>query len=89
MGDDYIKFRNDRGLAEIGIGVTEFKCIGASPPNDHPHTYHTIGDQGFVHCLYCNTKYVFLPRLGRAETDPAGNAFEDESPDAVRTRGSG
>jgi uncharacterized Zn-finger protein len=77
------KFKNDRGLAEIGIGVTEFKCIGASPPHDHPHIYHEIGEQGFGRCLYCNTKYVYRRYLGRFdpgrfETEPPGNLFEDE-----------
>jgi uncharacterized Zn-finger protein len=78
MADDYVKFKNDLGLAEIGIGVTEFKCIGVSPPHDHPHIYHEIGKQGFVRCLYCNTKYVYRPYIGRFETEPPGNLFEDE-----------
>jgi hypothetical protein len=30
-GSGYLKFRNDRGVPEICIGVREFKCIG------HPH----------------------------------------------------
>jgi hypothetical protein len=30
----YPKFRNDRGVAEIRIGVREFDCIGVSPPQD-------------------------------------------------------
>jgi uncharacterized Zn-finger protein len=34
----YPKFRNDRGVPEICIGVREFKCIGVSPPQDHPPT---------------------------------------------------
>ncbi len=51
------QFKNDLGLAEIGIGVKDFKCIGVSPPDDHPHIYHNMGDQDFIHCLYCNTKY--------------------------------
>ncbi len=80
MAGTYVKFRNDQGLAEIGIGVIEFECIGASPPQDHPHTYHTIADTGFVRCLYCNTKYVFSPGLGRLETDPPGNSFDDQDP---------
>ena len=78
MTKAYVKFRNDQGLAEIGIGVLEFECVGASPPGDHPHTYHTIGKAGFVYCLYCHTRYVFIPGLGRYETDPPGNAFDDQ-----------
>ena len=76
MAEAYVKFRNDMGLAEIGIGVAEFECIGASPPDDHPHTYHTIGEHGFVHCLYCNTKYIYRSALGRTESDPPGNSFD-------------
>jgi uncharacterized Zn-finger protein len=30
-------FMNDRGVPEVRIGVREFKCIGVSPPQDHPH----------------------------------------------------
>ena len=78
MAEAYVKFRNDQGLAEIGIGVIAFECIGASPPDDHPHTYHAIDETGFVRCLYCNTKYVFCPGLGRSETDPPGNSFDDQ-----------
>ena len=29
-GSFYRKFRNDRGVPEICIGVREFKCIGVS-----------------------------------------------------------
>ncbi len=39
MTTDYPKFRNDRGVTEIRIGVKEFNCIGVSPPHDHPHVY--------------------------------------------------
>jgi uncharacterized Zn-finger protein len=76
MAEAFVKFSNDQGVAEIGIGVIEFECIGASPPDDHPHTYHTIGMRGFITCLYCNTRYIYRFDLGRTETDPAGNAFE-------------
>jgi len=75
--DKYVKFKNDLGLAEIGVGVKEFKCIGVSPPDDHPHIYHNMGDADFVNCLYCNTRYVYRPYLGRYETEPPGNLFEE------------
>ncbi len=75
--DDYVKFKNDLGLTEIGIGVKEFKCIGVSPPDDHPHIYHNMGDQDFIHCLYCNTKYIFRLHLAPYETEPPGNVFEE------------
>ena len=41
-GNGYLKFRNDRGVPEICIGVREFECIGVSPPQDHPHIYTDI-----------------------------------------------
>jgi len=43
-GSGYPKFRNDRGVPEICIGVREFKCIGMSPPQDHPHVYINMGE---------------------------------------------
>jgi uncharacterized Zn-finger protein len=78
MAEDYVKFSNDRGLPEIGIGVSELKCVGASPPQDHPHIYIKIGEAGFAHCPYCGTKYVYRPWLGRLETEPAGNVFVED-----------
>ncbi len=45
-GNGYLKFRNDRGVPEICIGVREFKCIGVSPPQDHPHIYINMGRGG-------------------------------------------
>ncbi len=78
MAGKYVKFLNDQGLSEIGIGVVEFECIGASPPDDHPHTYHAIGVRGAIRCLYCNTNYVYHPHLGRLETEPPGSAFSDD-----------
>ena len=83
MAEGLVKFKNDRGLAEIAIGVNEFKCIGAAPPEDHPHIYQKIGPEGFVHCLYCNTKFVFRPELAPTETIPPGNFFEDEAAEKV------
>ena len=44
MNDGYVKFKNDQGVVEIGIGVKEFKCAGATPPQDHPHIYHNMGE---------------------------------------------
>jgi uncharacterized Zn-finger protein len=43
-GGGYLKFRNDRGVPKICIGVREFKCIGVSPPQDHPHVYINMGE---------------------------------------------
>ena len=39
-------FRNDAGVDSISIGATEFMCIGALPPFDHPHIFIDLGDGG-------------------------------------------
>ncbi len=75
----YVKFKNDQGVAEIGIGVKEFQCVGVTPPQDHPHVYLNMGDDDSILCPYCATKYIYRPFLGRHETEPPGNFFEDET----------
>ena len=62
-GDGYPKFKNDRGVPEICIGVREFMCIGESPPQDHPHVYINMGEADTVLCPYCATRFRFDPRL--------------------------
>jgi uncharacterized Zn-finger protein len=52
-GRGYLKFRNDRGIPEICIGVREFECIGESPPQDHPHVYINMGEASTILCPYC------------------------------------
>jgi uncharacterized Zn-finger protein len=44
FGGGYPKYKNDRGVPEICIGVKEFMCIGESPPQDHPHVYINMGE---------------------------------------------
>ena len=44
FGSGYPKFRNDRDVPELCIGVRELKCIGVSPPQDHPHVYINMGE---------------------------------------------
>ena len=41
----YPRFRNDIAVSEIRIGAKEFKCIGVSPPHDHPHVYIDMANQ--------------------------------------------
>ncbi len=45
---EYPKFKNDRGLPEIQIGVKEFKCTGVAAPLDHPHIYLNLGGAGSI-----------------------------------------
>jgi uncharacterized Zn-finger protein len=74
--DVYPKFTNDHGVPEIRIGVKAFKCIGASPPHDHPHIYLEIGEQDTsMLCPYCATRFRFDPGLDPSEADPPDSVF--------------
>ena len=64
------KFRNDRGVPEICIGVREFECIGVSPPQDHPHIYIDMGGADTILCPYCGTCFHFDPRLRPLDAEP-------------------
>ena len=74
-GSPYPKFRNDRGIPEICIGVKEFECIGVSPPHDHPHVYINMRDADTIHCPYCATLFRFDPRLSPRDADPPDSVF--------------
>ena len=75
----YPKFRNDRGVPEICIGVKEFMCIGESPPQDHPHVYINMGEAGTILCPYCATRFRFDPRLTASDADPPDSFFADHN----------
>jgi uncharacterized Zn-finger protein len=74
-GGGYLRFRNDHGVREICIGVKEFKCIGESPPQDHPHIYINMGKADTILCPYCGTAFRFDPRLTSLEADPPDSLF--------------
>jgi uncharacterized Zn-finger protein len=57
-------FHNDPGVAVIKVGVREFMCMGASPPQDHPHIFIDMGADGEAICSYCSTRYVYEASLG-------------------------
>jgi uncharacterized Zn-finger protein len=73
----YPKFRNDEGAREIRTGATEFECVGASPPHDHPHIYIDMGGEETVLCPYCATRYRHDPRLAPWEAFPQGCLLVD------------
>jgi uncharacterized Zn-finger protein len=53
----YPKFHNEIGVPIVRVGCREFKCIGAKPPQDHPHIYLNMGDASeIVCCVYRKTK---------------------------------
>lgn len=73
MADSSIPhFHNDSGVARIRIGVSEFQCMGASPPHDHPHVFLDMGADGEIVCPYCSTVYVRDPGLAADQSDPPG-----------------
>jgi uncharacterized Zn-finger protein len=45
--------------------IYDFKCIGAKPPQDHPHIYLNMGDASEIVFPYCSTLFRFDPSLGR------------------------
>jgi len=79
-GSGYLKFRNDRGVPEICIGVREFECIGVSPPQDHPHIYINLGKADTILCPYCGTRFRFDPRLTPLDADPPDSLFDEDDP---------
>jgi len=78
-GSGYPKFRNDHGVPEICIGVREFKCIGVSPPRDHPHVYINMREVDTILCPYCATRFRFDPRLTPLDADPPDSVFADHN----------
>ena len=76
-GQRLSKFRNDRAVPEIRIGVKEFECIGVSPPLDHPHVYINMGEADTILCPYCATRFCFDPRLTPLDADPSDSLYAE------------
>ena len=70
-------FHNDKGVANIRIGVKQFMCVGATAPYDHPHVFLDMGDDGEKVCPYCSTLYTHDPNLGANESEPADCLLAD------------
>ena len=69
------QYRNDYGAKEIRIGAKEFECIGATPPQDHPHVYLEFGNEEKILCPYCSTMFRFDSSLQTFEADPPESLF--------------
>ena len=63
-------FHNDPGVSVIEIGATEFMCVGATPPFDHPHIFLDMGGDREIICSYCSTLYRFNSKLGPHQARP-------------------
>jgi uncharacterized Zn-finger protein len=71
-------FHNDPGVPAVAIGAREFQCIGALPPNDHPHVYLDMGDADEIVCPYCSTLFRHDPRLAPHEAHPPECALAEQ-----------
>ena len=76
-------FQNDAGLRSIGVAAKEFMCVGAKPPQDHPHVFLDMGTADEIICPYCSTLYRFRADLHGLDSDPAGCAWEPDPEDAM------
>ncbi len=65
-------FKNDEGVSTIEIGVKEFQCMGATPPQDHPHIFLDMGAESEVLCPYCSTLYKYNGELEETQSKPDG-----------------
>ncbi|MGE0847136.1 MAG: zinc-finger domain-containing protein [Flavobacteriaceae bacterium] len=64
-------FHNSAGHRVITIGASEFQCIGAKPPYDHPHVFLDMGEDREIVCPYCSTLYRHDGRLKATESSPS------------------
>ncbi len=72
-------FQNDAGVSVIEIGATEFMCVGAQPPFDHPHVFLDMGDDREIICPYCSTLYRVAKDLAADEARPPECALKDKA----------
>jgi uncharacterized Zn-finger protein len=78
MTDEVIPhFHNDLGVQVIEIGAKKFMCVGALPPQDHPHVFCDMGEDAEYVCPYCSTLYRHDPALAPNQARPAECEFHD------------
>src|SRR5579872_2599770 len=70
-------FHNTPGVPVIEIGATEFMCVGATPPFDHPHIFIDMGDASEAICPYCSTLFRHDPALDPHAAKPAECALTE------------
>jgi uncharacterized Zn-finger protein len=73
-------FHNTVGVSSIEIGAREFMCVGAEPPNDHPHIFLDMGDADEIICAYCSTLFRHDPALDPHAARPAECALKETAP---------
>ena len=65
-------------LARIEVCSKEYKCIGALPPQDHPHISLDMGKDTEIVCSYCSTLYVFNGELLAGISEPLSAIYHSE-----------
>jgi uncharacterized Zn-finger protein len=71
MTDEIIPhFHNDLGVQVVEIGAKKFMCMGALPPQDHPHVFCDMGEDVEYVCPYCSTLYRHNPALAPNKARP-------------------
>ena len=56
----YPKFHNEIGVPIVRVGCREFKCIGAKPPQDHPHIYLSMSETSEIVCRIALRYFVSI-----------------------------
>jgi uncharacterized Zn-finger protein len=72
-------FHNDAGVPIIEIGATEFMCVGANPPFDHPHVFLDMGNDSEIVCPYCSTLYRHVADLRPGQSRPPECALAEQA----------
>jgi uncharacterized Zn-finger protein len=79
MTDEVVPhFHNEPGVPVIVIGAKKFMCIGALPPQDHPHVFCDMGEDIEHVCPYCSTLYRHNPALGPNQAYPSECELHDD-----------
>ena len=61
---------HDRDAMEIFfVPQRRVDCMGEGGVLGHPRVFYTVGDKGYVECMYCDRVFVFDPeRAGQSQT---------------------
>ena len=87
MTDEVVPhFHNEPGVPVIEIGAKKFMCIGALPPQDHPHVFCDMGEDLEYVCPYCSTLYRHNPALAPNEA-PGGMRIALKHPSSAWKQG--
>ncbi|WP_036766496.1 zinc-finger domain-containing protein [Parvularcula oceani] len=73
----------DRDAMEVlFVGERRVACMGPTGPGGgalgHPKVFYTIGDKGYVECMYCDRVFVLDPARADTVYDPGTDARTEE-----------